>query len=126
MFEFLVRCYEPWLAGPTRQGADQWTWRDAPNIAPSMGVQDDGVVYVLKSMLVRNVPGHLDRATAAEVRRRPPGGAHARAPPLRPSHAAHHRHPRRLFVPNSCPDPDSPRVQALQALNEILQRAQNA
>jgi len=63
---------------PTDQ---QWTWRDAPNIAPSMGVQDDGVVYVLKSMLVRNVPGHLDRATAAEVRRRPPGGAHARAAP---------------------------------------------
>ena len=122
MFELLALCYKPWLAAPTHPPTDQqWTWRDAPNIAPSMGVQDDGVVYVLKSMLVRNVPGHLDRATAAEVRRRPPGGAHARAPPLRPSHAAHHRHPRRLFVPNSCPDPDSPRVQALQALEGILE-----
>ena len=105
MFEFLTRCYKPWLARPTQHPPTDrsWAWRTDRNIAGAMVVQDDGVEYVLKRMLVRNVQGHLDRATAAEVRHRPPAGAHARAPPQRPSHTAHHRHPRRLHAPTPTP-----------------------
>ena len=79
MFEFLALCYKPWLAKPTDCPTNRWAWRANRGIAASMVVQDDGVYYVLTKMLVRNVPGHFDRATAAQVRHRPPGGAHARA-----------------------------------------------
>lgn len=116
MFEFLALCYKPWLTinamNPMAQPTDQqWAWRSNGAIAAAMKVQDDGVYYVLTKMLVRNVQGHADRATAAEVRDRQPGRVH-------PTRASPFASPSRL-------SPVAPRAQALQALDTILNAAQN-
>ena len=133
MFEFLALCYKPWLtvnamnpmAQPTNQ---QWAWRTNGAIAAAMKVQDDGVYYVLTKMLVRNVQGHAERATAAEVRDRPPGRAHARVAPSA-ADSASILYPRviRASPPASPPslDPVSQRAQALEALDTLLNAAQN-